>query len=191
MFKWYASSEVCYVFLQDLDPQDHVDVVEPTSRFARCRWFLREWALQELIAPKIVEVYDRRWKFRGSKMDLRQAITTGTGIDSEVLNDSSILSTIPIARRMSWAAGRQTTRLEDLTYSLMSIFDINMPLPYGEGHGIACPTSGSLITKSRSWACQHLSNGRQLHDLPLLKRLENPSSESQVPPPVHRDIDVI
>ena len=34
---------------------------------------------------------------------------------------------------MSWAAHRQTTRVEDMAYCLMGIFDINMPLLYGEG----------------------------------------------------------
>ncbi|GAW13470.1 hypothetical protein ANO14919_028560 [Xylariales sp. No.14919] len=34
---------------------------------------------------------------------------------------------------MSWAAKRSTTRIEDQAYSLMGIFDVNMPLIYGEG----------------------------------------------------------
>ncbi|KAF2029555.1 hypothetical protein EK21DRAFT_112764 [Setomelanomma holmii] len=34
---------------------------------------------------------------------------------------------------MSWAAQRATIRLEDLAYALLGIFDINMPLLYGEG----------------------------------------------------------
>jgi hypothetical protein len=34
---------------------------------------------------------------------------------------------------MSWASTRQTTRKEDLAYCLLGIFDINMPLLYGEG----------------------------------------------------------
>jgi len=33
---------------------------------------------------------------------------------------------------MSWAAERETTRNEDVAYCLMGIFDINMPLLYGE-----------------------------------------------------------
>ncbi|KAF4914240.1 Vegetative incompatibility protein HET-E-1 [Colletotrichum viniferum] len=34
---------------------------------------------------------------------------------------------------MSWAATRDTTRVEDRAYSLLGIFDINMPMIYGEG----------------------------------------------------------
>jgi hypothetical protein len=34
---------------------------------------------------------------------------------------------------MSWAACRQTTRIEDIAYSLMGIFNVFMPMLYGEG----------------------------------------------------------
>jgi hypothetical protein len=34
---------------------------------------------------------------------------------------------------MSWAGRRQTTREEDKAYSLLGIFDVHMPLIYGEG----------------------------------------------------------
>jgi len=34
---------------------------------------------------------------------------------------------------MSWAVGREASRLEGKEYSLPRIFDINMPLMYGEG----------------------------------------------------------
>ena len=34
---------------------------------------------------------------------------------------------------MSWAAKRQTTRVEDTAYCLLGIFGVNMPLLYGEG----------------------------------------------------------
>jgi hypothetical protein len=34
---------------------------------------------------------------------------------------------------MSWASKRETTRSEDTAYCLLGIFDVNMPLLYGEG----------------------------------------------------------
>jgi len=50
------------------------------------------------------------------------------GINSlDVLNDHSI------AERMSWAAARQTTRIEDQAYCLLGLFGVHMPLLYGEG----------------------------------------------------------
>ena len=34
---------------------------------------------------------------------------------------------------MSWISRRETTRAEDIAYCLLGIFDVNMPLLYGEG----------------------------------------------------------
>lgn len=34
---------------------------------------------------------------------------------------------------MRWAASRETKRLEDMAYCLLGIFNVNMPLLYGEG----------------------------------------------------------
>ena len=38
-----------------------------------------------------------------------------------------------VAAKMSWASGRTTTRIEDIACSLMGLFEVNMPLLYGEG----------------------------------------------------------
>ncbi|WDK11025.1 HET domain-containing protein [Colletotrichum graminicola] len=35
--------------------------------------------------------------------------------------------------RLKWLARRETTRIEDMAYCMLGIFDINMPLLYGEG----------------------------------------------------------
>lgn len=43
------------------------------------------------------------------------------------------LRSASIAERMSWAAKRQTTRVEDIAYCLLGIFGVHMPLIYGEG----------------------------------------------------------
>jgi len=40
---------------------------------------------------------------------------------------------ISVARKMSWAAKRQTTRIEDMAYCLLGLFDLSMPMLYGEG----------------------------------------------------------
>ena len=133
MFAWYAESAVCYVFLSDIGAADAIDPLEPTPEFAASRWFTRGWTLQELIAPKVVEFYDQEWTLRGTKGGLAKVLETITRIDGQVLRDSSVLADIPVARRMSWAATRVTTRVEDTAYCLLGIFDISMPMLYGEG----------------------------------------------------------
>ncbi|KAJ3460799.1 hypothetical protein MRS44_011666 [Fusarium solani] len=127
MFQWYASADTCYVYLGDLESDASSDAM------ASCRWFTRGWTLQELIAPSKLQFYDKEWSLRGSKMDFADQLLQITNIHEAVLQDRTSLRTIPVGRRMSWAANRQTTRTEDMAYCLIGIFDVNMPLIYGEG----------------------------------------------------------
>ena len=129
MFQWYRDAEVCYAWLADLLPED----ASSTGSFLRCRWFTRGWTLQELIAPRRVEFYDKSWGLRGTKSDLKDILISVTGINGDALENPDTLYRIPVAQRMSWAATRQTTRAEDMAYCLLGIFDINMPMLYGEG----------------------------------------------------------
>ena len=50
-----------------------------------------------------------------------------------MLGDAEARTQISLARRMSWASRRETTRTGDIAYCLLGIFDVNMPLLYGEG----------------------------------------------------------
>lgn len=125
MFRWYAESEVCFAYLSDLKPGGGLS-------FAKCRWFTRGWTLQELIAPRRLEFYNREWQCVGNKSLLGRELASITGIRSSVLRDPRWLQSISVAERMSWASGRQTTRVEDQAYCLLGIFGITMPLLYGE-----------------------------------------------------------
>lgn len=69
----------------------------------------------------------------GEKNEFLQELSDVTGIPIYVLEDRRSVSEVSVAERMSWAAHRETTRLEDMAYSLLGIFDIQMPLLYGEG----------------------------------------------------------
>ncbi|KAK5119908.1 hypothetical protein LTR85_007234 [Meristemomyces frigidus] len=106
---------------------------EWSTVFAGSRWFTRGWTLQELIAPKEVCFFGGEWNYVGDKTELSQTLATITGISVRVLRNDIHVHKISAAQRMSWAALRETTRTEDEAYSLMGIFDINMPLLYGEG----------------------------------------------------------
>ena len=147
MFNWYKRAEVCFVFLADFDLD--VDITDSvSSRIAKSRWFTRGWCLQELIAPKELRFYDCNWRSVGSKASLIRSISNITGIDSHVLEDPSRLFASSIARRMSWASKRQTTRVEDMAYSLLGIFDVVMPMLYGEGEKAFIRLQEEIIKKS-------------------------------------------
>jgi hypothetical protein len=131
MFTWYAESEICYAFLNDINFT--ADIGPSNVWFAKSQWFSRGWTLQELLAPSHLLFFDRSWKEVGSKSDLGEQLAKVTGIDAQVLRDSSLIFKKSLAVRMSWAAKRETTRIEDTAYCLLGIFDVNMPLLYGEG----------------------------------------------------------
>jgi hypothetical protein len=128
MYRWYQRSEVCYVFLSDLPTSS----LQLRSTLPNCRWFARGWTLQELIAPEKSLFFDRAWNLIGSKESLVEDISRITRINREVLLHSLPLSSVAVAQKMSWAAHRQTTLIEDIAYCLLGLFDVNMPLLYGE-----------------------------------------------------------
>jgi hypothetical protein len=108
-------------------------VMSSSSQFEKSRWFTRGWTLQELLAPQDVHFYDKNWKSIGTKKKLCRLVSKITQIPELVLQDRIHLKSIGVAQRMSWAANRQTTRLEDIAYCLLGLFDVNIPVLYGEG----------------------------------------------------------
>lgn len=138
MFKWYQRSQICYAFFEDVE-EESINLPDmggtckaSGTEFAASRWFTRGWTLQELIAPKEVVFYNKNWVSIGQKSTSSDLIKKITGIDTFILKGGP-LPEVSVGRRMSWAVDRQTTREEDIAYSLMGLFDINMPLLYGEG----------------------------------------------------------
>jgi hypothetical protein len=133
MYSWYENATICYAYLSDVShlgsnsSKDHAMV-----EFSKSKWFGRGWTLQELIAPSEVVFFSKEWSPIGTKSDLAEDLAKITGIDRRVLGGAHP-SVSSIADRMSWASKRTTTREEDIAYSLIGIFDINMPLLYGEG----------------------------------------------------------
>lgn len=134
MYNWYGNAMVCYAYLSDVGSAgafNHKTELQHIGELPR--WFKRGWTLQELIAPLSVKFFTKDWRFIGTKKDKALRLSIITGIDAGVLRHERSAFQIPVAVRMYWASSRQTTRLEDTTYCLMGLFDVNMPLLYGEG----------------------------------------------------------
>lgn len=123
MFDYYMRATICYALLLDAD-----------ANISRCKWFTRGWTLQELLAPTQMKFFGSRLNFIGTKEDLLDTIEDITRVDREALMQTRSLDSFSVATKMSWAAWRQTTRPEDRAYSLLGIFDVHMPLIYGEGY---------------------------------------------------------
>ncbi|KAL5584582.1 hypothetical protein FOVSG1_013971 [Fusarium oxysporum f. sp. vasinfectum] len=161
MFSWYRNSAVCYIYLEDVVHKEGLGQVDQS--LGEARWFTRGWTLQELLAPRVRQFFDANWTMIGeiSKNRYREHLVNGffrmdttadeegdpqelegmslasqvaqiTGIPRKVLYIGD-LGSFSAATRMSWAARRRTTRIEDQAYCLLGIFDVHMPLLYGEG----------------------------------------------------------
>jgi hypothetical protein len=128
MYRWYQNAKVCYAYLRDASKSAY----NCDADIRNSRWFRRAWTLQELLAPKEVVFYSDDGNKIGSRASLKTVIADTTGIDVEYLTHRQ-LHTASVAKRMSWAANRQASRAEDIAYSLFGIFNVHMPLLYGEG----------------------------------------------------------
>ncbi|KAK7974430.1 hypothetical protein PG989_016278 [Apiospora arundinis] len=133
MFRWYAMAQVCYAYLED------VPYLGCGSNFIKSAWFTRGWTLQELLSPSRLVFYSAEWHEIGDRAELSDGVSSITGIGQRILcgrhhhRGVLDLSNVSIARRMSWASRRQTSREEDMSYSLLGIFGVSMNLLYGEG----------------------------------------------------------
>ncbi|KAK2736253.1 het domain protein [Colletotrichum kahawae] len=131
MFDWYDKAEVCYAYLSGVSST--VDTSKTDGDFAACRWFTRGWTLQELLAPDDLIFFSDDWVKIGEKPTLSRPLSVITGIEEDILKGTRPIESASIAKRMSWAAHRKTTRPEDVAYCLMGLFGVNMPMLYGEG----------------------------------------------------------
>ncbi len=130
MFAWYAAAAVCYALLRDVSDSEPPSI--PDSSFRKSVWFTRGWTLQELIAPKVVIFLSETWFPIVSKRHISLLLEEITGINAEVLMGTTPLHEVSVARRMSWASARTTSRIEDEAYCLMGIFGVHLPTIYGE-----------------------------------------------------------
>jgi hypothetical protein len=136
MFAWYRDAVRCYVYLSDVSTSSLTSSTPAQQHWIRAfqqsRWFTRGWTLQELVAPVSVEFFSAEGERIGNKYSLVQELHGVTGISVEALHGSP-LGKLSVNERMSWVGQRKTKHEEDAAYSLLGIFDVHMPLIYGEG----------------------------------------------------------
>ena len=124
MYRWYADAHLCIAYL--------FDTYEGGKPMCESEWFRRGWTLQELIAPVKIVFYDRYWKLLGTKKKLLQPLSITSGVPESILDHTVEPRSCSIAQRMSWAAHRQTERVEDRAYSLMGLFGVTIEMMYGK-----------------------------------------------------------
>jgi hypothetical protein len=148
MFRWYQDAAKCYVYLSDVSTSDFTRDIQT---FQKSRWFTRGWTLQELLAPVCVEFYSQGGDLLGDKESLVLHIAEATDIPIEAFRGTP-LSQFSVEARISWLGERRTKREEDAAYCLLGIFDVHMPLLYGEGRRKAFVRLWEEIQKSsQNW----------------------------------------
>ena len=157
MFRWYQNAAKCYVYLSDVSTAKRKRSASQSefaweSAFRTSRWFTRGWTLQELLAPSSVEFFSQEGNRLGDKKSLERQIHEITGIAVSAIHGAS-LSQFSVEERLLWAENRQTTREEDKAYSLLGIFDVYMPLIYGEGRDNALNRLKEEINKPSKGKC--------------------------------------
>lgn len=142
MFRWYSEAELCLAYLADVVSAENKD------EFKNSSWFRRGWTLQELLAPSLVVFLSQGWDLIGHKgrhgwrksaiwdhdcLSLEPDIASITRIPELVLRDYENSKGLSTEDKLAWIGARETTREEDLSYSLLGIFNVAMPVIYGEG----------------------------------------------------------
>ncbi|KAM0429700.1 hypothetical protein ACHAPT_006306 [Fusarium lateritium] len=155
-----------------------IDLPPDDTSFFGSRWFTRGWTLQELIAPRSVDFFDQNWiRFGTRDDDLLDRVCQRTGVWPQLFSEPrcacpggdsappvrdgncmechktdclpQILDTFAVSVKMSWAASRVTTRKEDAAYCLLGLFNINMPMLYGEGDKAFLRLQEAIVRQSK------------------------------------------
>ncbi|KAG2339439.1 hypothetical protein BDR05DRAFT_992075 [Suillus weaverae] len=133
MFVWYQHSALTIVYLSDVPPSSKSGALEMSE------WNRRGWTFQELLASKVLIFYQKDWtpylndRSHNHKKStaMMEELEVATGIDRQALVDFSP-GMSGARERLQWASNRVTTVQEDIAYSLFGVFDVRLPVDYGE-----------------------------------------------------------
>ncbi|KAF8547208.1 hypothetical protein OG21DRAFT_1501672 [Imleria badia] len=158
MFKWYRGSAVTIVFLRGVrSPSKRGDLVASI-------WNTRAWTFQEYHAAKVVRFYTEDWTpylnldmyNHKESSEVISEMEAATGVSARAL-----VALQPglgdIREKLRLASTRETSRIEDVAYSLLGIFSVTgIPVIYGEGESalgrlLAHILSGSGDTSILAW----------------------------------------
>jgi hypothetical protein len=109
--------------------------------------------------------YDAEWQELGSKEELSVRISEITTIDNIILQQEDAFRKCSVAEKMSWAARRKCTRIEDESYCLLGLFEVNMPLLYGEGQSAFLRLQEEIIKVSGDQSIFAFDFSKQTIDL--------------------------
>ncbi|KAF8548150.1 hypothetical protein OG21DRAFT_801293 [Imleria badia] len=136
MFRWYRGSSLTIVHL--------LGVLSESQKIGclwKSIWNTRGWTYQEYVASGVVQFYTEDWKpylnldifnHKESPIILSEMERAMNFATQEL---ATLQPGLQMAReKLYLASTRQTTREEDIAYSLFGIFNVAIPVIYGEGN---------------------------------------------------------
>ena len=136
MFTWYRGSSLTVVYLRGVSSESQCP-----GDLWRSIWNTRAWTYQEYVAAEIVRFYTEDWKpyldltLFNHKMSssIISEIQQATGVSA---HEMAVLrpGLDRVREKLYLAARRETTLVEDIAYSLFGIFNVAIPVIYGEGN---------------------------------------------------------
>ena len=150
MFRWYRGSSLTVVHLLGVLSRS-----QESGSLWKSIWNTRGWTYQEYVASKVVQFYTEDWKpYLGLDVlnhkesplilsEMERAMNFATQ-ELAVLQPG-----LEMAREKLYLASmRQTTREEDIAYSLFGIFNVAIPVIYGEGNQAVGRLLEYILTRS-------------------------------------------
>ena len=135
MFRWYRGASLTVVHL--------LGVLSESEEFGRLWgsiWNTRGWTYQEYIASEVVQFYTEDWKpYLGLEIfNHKESPIILSEMEQAMKFATEELATLQpglerVREKLYLASTRQTTREEDIAYSLFGIFNVAIPVIYGEG----------------------------------------------------------
>ena len=149
MFKWYQGSAKTVVLLRGVpSPSRRGDLVKSI-------WNSRAWTFQEYHASKVVQFYNEDWTLY-LNLDIPNH-KESPEIISEMeevteVSKQALMAIQPgidnIREKLCLVSTRQATLAEDAAYSMLGIFNMTLPVIYGEGDQALGRLLAQLLTSS-------------------------------------------
>jgi len=136
MFTWYRGSSLTVVYLRGVSSESQLP-----GDLRRSIWNTRAWTYQEYVSAETIQFYTEDWKpYLGltsfnhkESPDIISEMQQATGVSAQ---DIAVLrpGLVRVREKLYLASRRETTLVEDIAYSLFGIFNVAIPVIYGEGN---------------------------------------------------------
>jgi hypothetical protein len=135
MFTWYRGSSLTIVYLRGVWSRSQ----QPGDLW-KSIWNTRSWTYQEYVAAETVQFYTEDWEpYLGldiinhkESLAIISEMEQASGVSAQEL---AVLrpGLERVREKLFLASRRRTTLVEDIAYSLFGIFNVAIPVMYGEG----------------------------------------------------------